>query len=111
MDSRIERILDRIGDAYGHKVGRGSRHYLTVSIADQARQMGYADLSEKYWHAHAVVPLERPEPGMKVRIDGRTFVDYAQYPPGIAIPGYLARQTSWRFTPYQALDSMICNFS
>ena len=111
MDNRVNLLLTRISELYGHKVKKGSRHYLEVSIGDQARQMGYEDLSEKFRHAHAVIPLNAPQPGMKVRIDGRTFLDYAQYSPGIAVPGYLARQTSLTFIPYNALDSMICNFN
>lgn len=111
MDNRINQLLTRIRERYGHQVKKGSRHYLEVSIGNQARQMGYDDLAEKFRNTHAVVPLNAPQPGMKVRIDGRTFIDYAQYSPGIAIPGYLARETSLSFTPYTALDSMICNFN
>ena len=29
---------------------------------------------------------------MKVRIDGRTFVDYASFDSGLAAPGYVARE-------------------
>lgn len=111
MDDRINQLLTRISDLYGHKVRKGSRHYLEVSVGDQANQMGYEDIAERFRHAHAVVPLNTPQPGMKVRIDGRTFMDYAQYSPGIAIPGYLARETSLTVTPYEALDSMVCNFN
>lgn len=111
MDDRVSHILSRISELYGHKVEKGSRHYVEVSVGIQAKQMGYKDLSEKFRHTHAVIPLKNPEPGMKVRIDGRTFLDYAQYPPGIAVPGYLAREASQIFTPYTALDSMICNYN
>lgn len=111
MDHRLEHVLNHIGRAYGNKIGKGGRHYLEVSISEEAKQMGYTDISEKYWHAFAVVPLKHPEPGMKVRIDGRTFIDYAQYSPGIAVPGYIARETMLALTPFIARDSMICNFT
>ena len=111
MDNRLDHIVNHIGEAYRHKIVKGGRHYLEVNIADLAEQMGYTDLIKKYRHAHAIVPLQHPESGMKVRIDGRTFVDYAEYPSGIAIPGYLARETTLAFKPYKALDSMVCNYS
>jgi hypothetical protein len=111
MDHRLDEILNRIDDAYGHKLGKGGRHYLEVSLGNQAKRLGYADLMEKYRNTFAIVPLKHPEPGMKVRIDGRTFVDYAQYASGIAVPGHVARQTTLAFTPFVALDSMICNFT
>jgi len=48
---------------------------------------------------------------MKVRIDGRTFVNYAEYPSGIAVPGYLARETGRSYKTFIPNDSMICNFT
>lgn len=53
--------------------------------------MGYAELKGKYGHTFAIVRLNAPRGGMKVRIDGRTFVNYAEYSSGLAVPGYLAR--------------------
>jgi len=47
---------------------------------------------------------------MKVRIDGRTFVNYAQYDSGIAVPGYLAKTGRRPFQTFVPNDSMICNF-
>ena len=111
MDERMTQVLIRIGERYAHKIRKDGRHYIQVSIAEQARKMGFDDLTERYRHAHAVVPLKAPEPGMKVRIDGRTFLGYAQLPPGIAVPGYVARETSLAVTPFEALDSMICNYT
>lgn len=111
MDHQLNHVLSSIGDTYRHKIGRGTRHYMEVSIAHQAVRLGYADLGEKYRHTFAIVPLKAPEPGMKVRIDGRTFVDYAEYAPGIAVPGYLARASTLAFSPFVASDSMICNFT
>jgi len=48
---------------------------------------------------------------MKVRIDGRTFVNYAQFDSGIAVPHYVARQVDLPHRAYVAKDSMICNFA
>jgi hypothetical protein len=33
---------------------------------------------------------------MKVRIDGRTFVNYAQYDSGIVVPGYVAEKKGFQ---------------
>jgi hypothetical protein len=48
---------------------------------------------------------------MKVRIDGRTFVNYAEYESGVAVPGYLAKVTGQPYHTFVPLDSMICNFT
>jgi hypothetical protein len=57
----------------------------------------------------AVVPLKQPVEGMKVRIDGRTFVDYAEFDSGVVVPGYEARETTLPRRPWTANDSMILN--
>ena len=110
MDHRIDKLLERIEAAYGDKIQRGARHYLEVSLADQARQMGFSDLVEKYKTASAIIPLKSPQNGMKVRIDGRTFVNYAEYDSGIAVPGYFAKLSGRRYRAFLPNDSMICNF-
>jgi len=46
-----------------------------------------------------------------VRIDGRTFANYAQFESGIVVPNYIARQVDLPQRPYTAQDSMICNFA
>ena len=48
---------------------------------------------------------------MKVRVDGRTFVNYAQFESGIAVPNYVAGQVDLPHIAYIAKDSMICNFA
>lgn len=111
MVNSVNHVLTSIADDYRGKIGRGGRNYLEVNVGRQALRLGYADLGEKYRYATAIVPLKSPAPGMKVRIDGRTFVDYAEYAPGIAVPGYLARASTLSFAPYVAGDSMICNFT
>ena len=111
MNRRLNAVLETIGDRYREKIQRGSRHYLEVSVGKTAASLGYADLEEKYSKTFAIVPLNAPQRGMKVRIDGRTFVDYAEYASGIAVPGYLARASGSAFIPFVANDSMICNFT
>jgi hypothetical protein len=111
MNTELDAVLHSIGEEYKGHVRKGARHYMEVSIGERAEKMGFAELGEKYKTTFAVVPLKAPRRGMKVRIDGRTFVDYAQDEVGIALPGYLARETGRTFTAFVANDSMICNFA
>ena len=111
MSVKLNEVLDTIGKEYRKKIQKGSRHYLEVSIGDQAEKLGHADIKEKYKNTYAIVPLKAPQKGMKVRIDGRTFVNYAEHASGIAFPGYLARETGRSFKAFAPNDSMICNFS
>lgn len=111
MDHRINELLDLVEAAYGNIIQRGARHYLEVNLAEQARRMGYADLVEKVKTACAIIPLKHPQHGMKVRIDGRTFVNYAEYDSGMAVPGYLAKASGRQYRTFVPNDSMICNFS
>ncbi len=110
MDTRIDELLKHVEDRYGGKMQPGARHYMEVNLAEQARELGFADLGEKYKTACAIIPLKAPQEGMKVRIDGRTFVNYAEYDSGMAVPGYLAKASGRKYRAFVPLDSMICNF-
>ena len=110
MDNRIDKLLKHVEEIYGGKIERGSRHYLEVNLAEHARKLGFADLGEKYKTASAIIPLKAPQDGMKVRIDGRTFVNYSECDSGMAVPGYLASASGRKFRTFVPNDSMICNF-
>ena len=111
MNAKLNELLDLIGDQYKGKIQKGSRHYLEVSIGGHAEKLGHEHLKEKYKNTYAIIPLKAPQKGMKVRIDGRTFVNYAEHASGIAVPGYLARETGRPFKAFVPNDSMICNFT
>lgn len=111
MNHHLNDILDTIEQEFQFKIKKGSRHYIEVSIGKQAQALGYDDLEEKYRNTYAIVPLKFPQSGMKVRIDGRTFVNYAEYGSGVAVPGYLAREAGHSFKNFVPNDSMICNFT
>ena len=111
MDNRLAHILNIIGEEYKGRIQKGSRHYLEVSIGKHAEMLGHTDLKEKYKHTCAIIPLSAPQKGMKVRIDGRTFINYNEHTSGIAIPGYLAREAGFSFKKFIPNESMICNFS
>jgi hypothetical protein len=110
MVNRIDELLKHVEETYGGKIQRGARHYLEVNIAEQARKLGFEDLGEKYKTACAIIPLKAPQHGMKVRIDGRTFVNYVEYDSGMVVPGYLASASGRKFRTFVPNDSMICNF-
>ncbi|MDJ0783513.1 MAG: hypothetical protein QNJ22_16170 [Desulfosarcinaceae bacterium] len=110
MDTRMEEVLTHIENAYKEKMQPGARHYMEVSLADTARKLGYADIGECYRTAAAIIPLKQPQDGMKVRIDGRTFVNYAEFGSGMAVPGYFASASGRKFRTFIPMDSMICNF-
>jgi hypothetical protein len=110
MNKKIDELLEHVEKSHSGKIQRGSRHYLEVNIAEYALKLGFKEIGETYKTACAIIPLKEPQPGMKVRIDGRTFVNYAEYDSGMAVPGYLAKDSSRKFRTFAPNDSMICNF-
>ena len=110
MKNNLDDVLSAIEYEYEDRIQRGARHYMEVGLAEKARSMGFDDLAECFRTASAIVPLRTPQDGMKVRIDGRTFVNYAEYDSGVAIPGYLAESSAKSSRTFIPQDSMICNF-
>jgi hypothetical protein len=111
MTDNLREVLTRIGEEYKKNINRDARNYLEISIAKKAAELGFSKVKEQFKDACAIVPLKRPVSGMKVRIDGRTFVSYAQFASGIVVPNYVAREVDLPHSAYIAKDSMICNFA
>ena len=109
--NNLSEVLNSIKEDYRENIQMNSRYYLEVDIAQKAGELGFSDIKERYRDARAIVPLKHPIGGMKVRIDGRTFVNYAQFESGIVTPNYVARQANLPHKVYIAKDSMICNFA
>ena len=109
--NNLSEVLNNISEEYQENIQENSRYYLEVNIAQRAGELGFSDIERRYWDACAIVPLKHPIGGMKVRIDGRTFVNYAQFESGIVAPNYVARQVNLPHEAYTAKDSMICNFA
>ncbi|RPH48834.1 MAG: hypothetical protein EHM85_15905 [Desulfobacteraceae bacterium] len=109
MKRHLNEVLESVAEIYGNNILASARHYLEVDIGKHAEVLGYTELAEKYGQVCAIVPLKHPIEGMKVRIDGRTFVNYAQYASGIVVPGYLADETIHPYKPFIPNDSMILN--
>ena len=111
MKKELDTIIKTIGDEYREKIADNSRHYLEINIGSRAEKLGYSELKNKFKDSFVLVPLKSPMGGMRVRIDGRTFVDYAQFESGIAAPGYVAKEASLPHRSYTPNDSMILNFT
>ena len=111
MRDRLDEILNRIGEEYKEYISKGARNYLEIDLGEQAEKLGYSEETLKYKNINAVIPLKGPFKGMKVRIDGRTFVNYAQFDSGVAVPGYVASETGLPSKAFTPNDSMILNFA
>ena len=111
MRTHLDTVLKRIGENFRDKISENSKYYVEVNIGREAENLGYPDIKDKFHHVYAVVPLREPLPGLKVMIDGRTFSDYAQFTSGIAVPGYVARESSLPSQAYKPDDSLILNFA
>jgi hypothetical protein len=111
MDAQLRTLLDHIGRQHADRIAPDGRHYMEVDIGREARALGLGELSARFAATHVVVPLKAPLPGMKVRIDGRTFINYRRHRSGMAVPGDVAEAAGMRSEAYYANDSMILNFA
>ena len=111
MENHLDHVIAKIESQYREFIASNSRHYIEVEIGKEAEALGYGDLKSLYNGVFAVVPLKKALRGMKVRIDGRTFVNYAQFESGIAVPGYVAKNSQMLTKAFTPEDSMILNFN
>lgn len=110
MNQQLKKVLEHIQVAYKDNAMAGARNYRNVNIGKVALKLGFKKLHDKYLDREVVVALKGPQPGMKVRIDGRTFVKYAEYADGFSVPEHIAKKAGLPFKTYEANDSMILNF-
>jgi hypothetical protein len=111
MKTDIGKVIARIGEDFKNEILPNSRFYREVSIGERAERLGLTGLTGHYREVFAIVPLKESADGMKVRIDGRTFVNYAQFESGVVAPGYVAADTGLPHKPFVPNDSMILNFA
>ena len=111
MNTHLNNIINSIGHEFKNDISDESRFYIEIDIGKYAEKSGFSDVADKFRKVNAIVPLKHPVSGMKVRVDGRTFINYAQFDSGIATPGYVAQKTDLAHKPYKANDSMILNFA
>jgi len=107
MSNELGEILTKIGEVFKEEISKESGIFLEVDIGKQAEKLGYSNIVEKYRGVDAVVPLKHTVDGMKVMIDGRTFVNYAQLESGIVIPGYIAKEAALPYKRYEAHESIV----
>ncbi len=111
MNDHLKATLMKIGEDFKEDISQGSRFYIEVGIGKTAEALGFSDIRDKFGDASAIVPIKRPRPGMKVRIDGRTFVNYVEFDSGLVAPGYVAREAQLPYRTFIPNDSMIKNFT
>lgn len=111
MNTTIDRVLASIAEEHAAHMTGASRFYREVHIGRQAAKLGLDDIDDDIRDSHAIVLLKEPGGGMKVRIDGRTFVDYAQSEGNVVVPGYVAGRATGPFRSYTAEDSMVLMFA
>jgi hypothetical protein len=111
MSNDLSELLKNIGAEFKEAISRTSEFILEVDLGKRAKKLGYSDIAETFRDVEVVVPLKEPVQGLKVRIDGRTFVNYAQLVSGIAVPTYVAREAGLPYDTFVANDSMIRIFA
>ena len=111
MNKQLKKVLEYIKNEYKDKAMTGARHYLNVDIGRAALKIGLKKLYDKYEGREVIVSLKEPLPGMKVRIDGRTFANYAEYADGFSVPKHIAIKAGLPFKNYTANGSMILNYT
>ena len=111
MNSQLDQVLTRMKDKYQDHILDNSGIYMEVDIGKEAEEIGLSDLKDKYRNVYAVIPLKKSLEGIKVLIDGRTFVNYVQFDSGIAAPGFIVKDSRLPYKKYVARDSMVCNFA
>jgi len=107
MNSELSEVLTKIGEEFKEEISEKSGIFLEVDIGKEAEKLGYSNIVEKYRGVDAAVPLKHMVDGMKVMMDGRTFVNYAQLKSGVVIPGRIAEEAALPHKPYEAHESIV----
>ena len=111
MNKNLKKILWHLGEEYKDRIFENASNYIEVNLGEKAEKFGFSDVKRRFNGANVIIPLKHPVNGMKVRIDGRTFVNYGQFNSGIAVPGYVAKESGLSYKTYIPNDSMILNFN
>ncbi len=111
MDNRLVEIIESLNIEFEDAIRPDSRFYVEVDIGRRAESLGFMEAKDKYRAVRAIIPLKHPVGGMKVRIDGRSFANYAQYNTGVVVPGYIAKEAGLPCKAFIPNDSMILNYN
>ncbi len=110
MQNNLVAVIHTIEEQYRNSLSAASRNYLEVDLGKEGGRLGYADIHENFRGINVIVPIKEAVDGMKVMIDGRTFVKYVQFESGVAMPEYVAGQAGLSGKPYIANEDMVLNF-
>lgn len=111
MKGSLKKILSKISDDYRPLIAKDSIYFLDVNIGKTADRMGITDISSSYYDTNIIIPLKHPLSGMKVMVDGRTFINYAQLDTGLILAEYVAQEADIDYQTYHARESMIRVFA
>ncbi len=110
MQNNLPLVIRAIEDKYRERIRPDSPVYLESNIGKEGERLGFPDVYERFRDVAAIIPIDSHVEGMKVMIDGRTFVKYAQLDSGIAMPEYVAKEAGAPYHLYKPDESMILNF-
>jgi len=111
MQHSMKVLIEEIGHRYHDAIDPQSRFYVEVDLGKEAAKAGMEELQRQWQGVHAIVPVKSDRPGMKVLIDGRTFVHYVQFANGVVVPGYVAEAVpELERRPYTAHEDMMLIF-
>ena len=111
MNKNLKKVLWILGEEYKDSISGNARNYIEINLGEKAEKLGLYDVKNQFNCANAIIPIKHPVRGMKVRIDGRTFVNYGQFDSGVAVPGYVAKESGLPYKTYIPNDSMLLNFN
>ena len=111
MQNSLKVLIEGIGNHYREAIDPQSRFYVEVDLGKEAAKAGMGKLEQQWQGVNAIVPVNSDRPGMKVLIDGRTFVHYVQFSNGVVVPGYVAEAVpELERRPYTAHEDMMLIF-
>lgn len=111
MQNSMKALIERIGNHYRDVIDPQGRFYVEVDLGKEAAKAGMEALQRQWQGVNAIVPVKSDRPGMKVLIDGRTFVHYVQFANGVVVPGYVAEAVpELERQPYSAHEDMMLIF-
>lgn len=107
MQRHLQAVMLKLGELYADELTSESRYFRDVNIGQAAADLGFEDVESAFLATEAVILLKGTGDGMKVRIDGRTFVNYSQFDNGVVVPTHVAKRSGLHYRAYAARDSMV----
>lgn len=109
MKRELNEVIHYVSAKYKKLISKDGNNYIELNIGKLADMLGHSNIRKKFKNEGVIIPIKQHVNGMKVRIDGRTFVKYSQFESGIALPGHLAKESDLPRQPYIPNENMILN--